>query len=154
MYCIEIKRITKLDSTALSSLISLCDQLPEFDNRHSLAQFQQRLLPQKCLVQFIYVENELAGFKVAYALNQTRLYSWLGGVLPDFRQMGLAQLLLTDQEHWALANDFSHIEVKTLNKFKPMLSLLVKNDYQMTSITPSLETISTNKLHLQKLIKE
>ncbi|MGK5047294.1 GNAT family N-acetyltransferase [Janthinobacterium sp. GB4P2] len=104
--------------------------IPEFDQRRSLAQLQDRL-PAGALVLIAEVDGQPVGCKLGYGAEDGTLYSWLGGVLPAHRKTGLAQQLLDSQEAWARAHGFTSITVKSMNRYPAMLRLLIRNGYQI-----------------------
>ena len=104
--------------------------IPEFDQRRSLAQLQERL-PAGTLILIAEADGQPVGFKLGYAAEDGSLYSWLGGVLPAHRKSGLAQRLLEAQEAWASAHGFAAITVKSMNRYPAMLRLLIRNGYQI-----------------------
>lgn len=152
MYSITIEQHTQIDADAINLVIELCSQIPEFERQYNTETLKQRLAERRCLLQLIRVEGEIAGFKLGYAIDEQKFYSWLGAVLPDYRQLGLAQQLLADQEQWALAQGFSIMEVNTYNQFTSMLKMLINHQYQIASVTNDEKNISQNKIRLQKLI--
>ncbi|CAM2747822.1 GNAT family N-acetyltransferase [Janthinobacterium lividum] len=104
--------------------------IPEFDQRRSLAQLQERL-PASALVLIAEADGQPVGCKLGYAAEDGSLYSWLGGVLPAHRKTGLAQMLLEAQEAWASAHGFAAVTVKSMNRYPAMLRLLIRNGYQV-----------------------
>ncbi|MEM1081592.1 MAG: GNAT family N-acetyltransferase, partial [Pseudomonadota bacterium] len=64
-------------------------QVPELDRYVSLEDFNIKLA-EGSLVLVAEIEGEAAGFKVGYPLSENTFYSWLGGVLPGYRQQGVA----------------------------------------------------------------
>ncbi|MCX7289692.1 GNAT family N-acetyltransferase [Janthinobacterium sp.] len=104
--------------------------IPEFDQRRSLAQLQERL-PAGALVLIAEADGQPVGCKLGYAAEDGSLYSWLGGVLPAHRRTGLAQRLLVRQEGWAREHHFAAVTVKSMNRYPAMLRLLICNGYQI-----------------------
>jgi ribosomal protein S18 acetylase RimI-like enzyme len=49
------------------------------------------------LILVASIQKMLLGYKVAYKDGQD-LYSWMGGVLPEYRKMGIAKKLADEQE--------------------------------------------------------
>ncbi|KHA75989.1 hypothetical protein NC77_26425 [Janthinobacterium lividum] len=123
--------------------------IPEFDQRRSLAQLQERL-PASALVLIAEADGQPVGCKLGYAAEDSSLYSWLGGVLPAHRKTGLAQRLLEAQEAWANAHGFAAVTVKSMNRYPAMLRLLIRNGYQIRLVEhfgdPSRERIHFIKL--------
>lgn len=105
------------------------EAIPEFDQRRSLAQLQERL-PAGALILIAEADGEPVGCKLGYGAEDGFLYSRLGGVLPAHRKAGLAQRLLEAQEVWASAHGFAAVTVKSTNRYPAMLRLLIRNGYQ------------------------
>ncbi|NIF47517.1 GNAT family N-acetyltransferase [Enterobacter sp. Ap-1006] len=121
---------------SLEEILALYHRLPEFGDCRSVADLQTRLATNQTSQLIACVNGVPAGFKLGYALGETAFYSWLGGVLPEFRRDGVAQALLVEQEKWAMEQGFRTLTVKTRNKFRGMLMMLLKNGYQLIEIEP------------------
>ena len=80
------------------------------------------------------IDGQPAGFKLGYQRQETVFYSWLGGVLPAFRRHGVAQALLAEQERWARAQGYRQLTVKTRNRFRAMLAMLLAHHYQIVQL--------------------
>ena len=92
-------------------------------------------------------EGALVGFKIGYALTQTRYYSWLGGVVPEYRRDGVAQALLSEQEERVRGVGYLRIRVKSMRKFPGMLALLQTNGY---TLVPARGGADSAKLTFEK----
>lgn len=150
MYNVEIETTTELTPDLLNCLLDIHQQIPEFDKPYPESEYQLRLNHKPVLIMFIKVEGELAGFKLGYELNDSTFYSWLGGVIPEYRNLGLAQHMLQAQEAWARECGYQYIEVKTLNRFSSMLAMLTASRYKITNVAQTLDNIEYNKVSLQK----
>ena len=149
MLNIQIEAHTELTAELAEKIALLTAQISELDRAQTIESIEQRLGNKTSLILLTYVEGELAGFKLGYQIEAHCFYSWLGGVVADFRNIGLAKSMLEYQEKWAAAQGFSRLEVKTRNQYKAMLNMLVANQYQITQVE-SHSNIAKNKLHLQK----
>ena len=89
---------------------------------------------EKSLCALAYNDNKLIGFKIGYPYDESTFYSWIGGVLPNFRQLGVAAQLAKLQENYAIENGFSRLKSKSMNKYKPMMVLNLKNGFDITEI--------------------
>lgn len=103
--------------------------------------FGQRRVTQKKLDNIINnqplllvasLENRPIGFKLGYVIPGTLTwFSWLGGIHPDFRQRGIAQQLLNQQEKHAETLGLDKIYFTTFDQFAAMINLGQKNDYHL-----------------------
>ncbi|MCL1142776.1 GNAT family N-acetyltransferase [Shewanella gaetbuli] len=150
MYTIEIREFTQATADACQLIAQLSAQVPELDKPQTQLDIAERLAANPCLILVAYVEGEVAGFKLGYAKQNDEFYSWLGGVLPDFRQLGLAKTMLEYQEKWAAEQGYKRLSVKTRNHFNAMLNMLVSRQYHITGLESDHHDTSNNKLHLQK----
>lgn len=80
-----------------------------------------------------YIENQPVGFKLGYVLNSQMFYSWLGGVLPSHRGIGIASDLQKAQIQWCKEQGYLQIRTKTKNSFKEMLLLNIKTGFEIVA---------------------
>lgn len=84
-----------------------------------------------------YIENQPVGFKIGYERDQSEFYSWLGGVMPEYRELGIAEDLMRVQHEWCRQKGYSKISTKTQNRFKAMLMLNIKNGFEIIGTDPT-----------------
>ena len=64
-----------------------------------------------------------AGCKIAYDRFGNKIfYSWLGGVLPEFRRKNIAKTLSEKMEEMAQIRGYEFIRFKTRNKFTSVIT--------------------------------
>ncbi|WP_272150423.1 GNAT family N-acetyltransferase [Tenacibaculum aiptasiae] len=120
------------DKKSLEELLTLYtsvfnDAITEF--------FLERIQTKEKVFSIIaYYNNNPVGFKIGYQYNTNTFYSWVGGVLPQYRKKGIASNLAKLQENWALQNGFKKLRTKSMNKFKPMLILNLKNGLDIIQV--------------------
>lgn len=103
------------------------DARPEF--------FKQRLHEKKHVLSIIALKNNTpVGFKAGYHYNDTTFYSWVGGILKDYREQEIAKRLAQLQENWAKNNGYSKLRTKSMNRFKPMMTLNLKNGFDIKQV--------------------
>ena len=127
----EKYEILPIDSATVGSLEQL---IPEFDHRFTAAQIQERLDGKKSLLIGAHIGGTCVGYKVGYEFEPRKFYSWLGGVLPQYRRQGIAFGLMAHQEDWAKRNGYQLIRVKSENRYKSMLILLIGNGYDIVGV--------------------
>ena len=104
----------------ISEVVELSDLIPEFHKPHRDAEYKKRLSNVPHLILIAKINEKSAGFKVGYE-RDGYFYSWMGGVLPDFRGKGVAKALLIEMENWTKAHNYPHLTFKTSNKMRSML---------------------------------
>lgn len=85
-----------------------------------------------------YIGDELIGFKLGYAMTQTKYYSWLGGVHASARRAGVASKLLELQHHWLRESGYITVETSANQENASMAQLNLKNGFHVcgTRIEP------------------
>jgi len=110
--------------------------------------FIDRIQSKKDVIIIIAYETKKAvGFKIGYRYNETTFYSWVGGVLSDYRRKGIAQKLAIIQETLAKKKAYTKLRTKSMNRFKPMLLLNIKNGFDIVQVY-------TNESGQQKIVFE
>lgn len=116
----------------LEALLHLYGQL--FEDA-KLEFFVDRVQNKEDLVIVLcYDQNTLVGFKLGYRYNENTLYSWVGGVIPHFRKQGIAQRLMEHQHTCAKEKGYKKVRTKSMNRFKPMMILNLKNGFDIIRI--------------------
>ncbi|HEJ9095824.1 TPA: N-acetyltransferase family protein [Serratia odorifera] len=133
----------------LEEIAPLYQRIPEFGGRHALHDLRLRIADAPCCPLIAELDGQPAGFKLGYQTQPDTLYSWLGGVLPALRRHGVAQALLTEQQHWAWAQGYRRLTVKTRNQFRGMLMLLIDNGYRIVELEKKGE-VADYRLLLEK----
>jgi len=123
--------------------VDLSSKIPEFDSPYKIEEYKKRCAG-KYLALIAEIDNQSVGFKIGYdRLNDGSFYSWMGGVLPKFRRMGVAYSLANFQEKWVTENGFSAIILKTRQKHDEMIAFSLNRGFiitEETQITPAEET--------------
>ena len=127
---IQIEYRQSTSSTDENQLRSLIDKVFGSSFDHEKIPKRLSLVKDVCF-QTAWIENRLVGFKLGYALNEDLFYSWLGGVAPEFRGLGIAQGLMEQQHKWCLEKKYNWIETRTKNRWRSMLILNLKNDFKI-----------------------
>lgn len=138
---------------SFSEALEVLKGLPEFDPLLSTDHYLERMANKTQLIVIATVNGNLAGCKVAYNRHDDgTLYSWLGGVIPEFRKLGLAKRMADFQEKWALKNGFDAIRFKTLNRHKAMLTFAINNGFLIYNVKAKDE-LENYRIHLIKDLK-
>ena len=121
----------------LETALGVLSQLPEFDALKSADHYRQLISGQKSLILTAFDQDKAIGCKIGYdRFKDGSFYSWLGGVLPDYRKDGVAKALAQHQEKWAVENGFTSIKFKTRNRHKAMLQFALRNGFSIYNVKP------------------
>ena len=138
-----------IHQTSIEEIYPLTLQVPEFAPHYSIEKFYERLGNRPYLILQADIGGETAGFKVGYEVESGIFYSWVGGVLPDFRKKGVARALADEMEVWLRARAYHTLRMKTHNKFRNMLLFAIGNDFEITGVEKR-ENIAENRILLEK----
>lgn len=114
---------------SIEDVVHLQARINEFSTPKPKETIIDRLNNKTSLTLVAQHEHELVGFKLGYAESKTQFYSWLGGVSPHARRQGIAKQLLHHQEDWARSQGFKRLRVKSRNRFRAMMILLLNEGY-------------------------
>ena len=134
-------RTFEIKESNIETVVALSQQIAEFIDPHGVEEYYRRLTSIPHLILVAFVQNEPVGFKVGYE-REGSFYSWMGGILQGFRQMGIARALAEEQEAWAKKRGYTTITFKTRNSHKGMLIFALKNGFDIIGFEPSAHTPS------------
>lgn len=117
----------------IETVVMLSQQIPEFINPHGAEVYYKRISNVPHSVLIAYVADKAVGFKVGYE-RDGYFYSWMGGVLPDHRRMGIAQALAAAQEAWAMQQGYTSVTFRTRNSHKAMLLFALQNNFDIIGV--------------------
>jgi predicted GNAT superfamily acetyltransferase len=75
--------------------------------------------------------KKVIGYKIGYAIANNKFYSWLGGVDTNYRKHGVASMLMEKQHQYLKGNGYNIVQTKTMNKWRSMLVLNIKNGFDV-----------------------
>ncbi|MEK4084851.1 hypothetical protein SAMN04487786_2141 [Paenisporosarcina quisquiliarum] len=90
---------------------------------------------------------KVIGYKIGYAIDDAKFYSWLGGVATNFREFGIGSTIMEKQHNYLREKGYSLVQTKTMNRWRSMLVLNIKNGFDV------IETYTDEK-GLHKIILE
>ena len=122
--------------------------IPEFTDKPSSSEIEARIMDVPHLVLTAYHDDKPVGFKIGYERDNS-FYSWLGAVLPEFRQSGIAARLADNQENWARHAGYSSVWMKTRNCFPEMLLMALGRGFSIIGFD-SREEVSQHRIILAK----
>jgi ribosomal protein S18 acetylase RimI-like enzyme len=115
------------DNKTLMGMIKLYNSIfGESDNLIDQMESKPQLL-----IDLALDGTKVIGYKIGYALDNDKFYSWLGGVDANYRNYGVASKLMEKQHQYLKRNGYKVVQTKTMNKWRSMLILNIKNGFDV-----------------------
>ena len=126
----------KVVDGSISAVLTLISGVPEFKQPYGATEFQRRSNSPFFKILIGQINEESVGFKVGYDRyqNQKTYYSWMGGVLPEYRNKGVAAALQLELESWCKQQGFTQLRFKTRNNHVKMIHFGVKNGFYLVDL--------------------
>jgi len=97
--------------------------------------FRRRLVGRyNPLILVAHVDKQPVGFAMGFELKPSVFFSWLTGVLPDFRRAGIASQLHEAQAAWASDHDYHYIRMECHNSVRPILHMGIAMGFDIVGI--------------------
>jgi ribosomal protein S18 acetylase RimI-like enzyme len=138
-----------IEEDSIEKLPEIHDMIPEFDHGSTLEGFMKIINHREFIFLVAKVDGKVVGFKFGYFQSPTEFFSWLGGVVPEFRRKQIAKKLAEEMEKRVREKGVKFIRMMTLNKFRNMLLFSISNGFKITG-KKSGETVDENKIYLSK----
>lgn len=136
----------------LEDAILISQQITEFENVYPESEYKNRLKDAEHLILTAYLNDNPVGFKIGYETpTKQNFYSWMGAVIPKYRQLGVAKKLSDYQKQWAIKEGYQRILVKTRRKHKAMIQFLQKHGFLQIGIILYNPDEETRILYEKKL---
>ncbi|MTB49688.1 GNAT family N-acetyltransferase [Lewinella sp. W8] len=119
----------------IAEVVEVSQGIPELINPYPPEAYHQKLTGVPHLVLIATVDDQPAGFKVGYQ-REDYWYSWMGGVLPNFRRLGLARMLANAQDQWAGERGYTSVTFKTHNRHRGMLQFALTRGFNIIKVEP------------------
>lgn len=139
----------KIRIGTVEEVVALSRQVTEFFQPYSEKTYEERLKDVPHLILIAEYDGEPAGFKVGYErYHHDTFYSWMGGVLPNFRRKGIATMLADEQEKWAKNRGYTKIMFKTRNRLTNMIHFGLNREFLIVDL------IKTGKPEEYRIVME
>jgi predicted GNAT superfamily acetyltransferase len=108
-------------------------QIPEFEKKRTIEDYKNQLSRTPTQILVAEEAGRLVACKVGYKISNDEFYSWLGGVIPAYRNQKIATALREEQERWATQIGYKLIRVDSYNKYSSMICMLISSGYLISS---------------------
>ncbi|KQL55557.1 hypothetical protein AN964_17915 [Heyndrickxia shackletonii] len=114
--------------------------------------FNKMISKPQLLVIIAMDGKRVIGYKIGYEIDKNMFYSWLGGVDINYRKQGIASTLMEKQHQYLRNNGYNVVQTKTMNKWRNMLVLNIKNGFDV--IDTYIDEKGLHKIVLEKKLNE
>lgn len=125
----------KIEHGTIDEAIAIEQRIPEFEKPYDKSEYERRLTGANPLILVARVDDSLAGYKAGYdRYRDGSFYSWVGGVLPEYRGLKIASALADEQEEWATAQGYERVVLKTRPTFENMIAFSQKRGFVVINV--------------------
>jgi len=120
----------------------------------TVAYFDRRLRPRhNPLMLVAELDGQPVGFSCGYELRPSTFYTWLCGVIPAARRLGIGSQLMVAQHAWCRQQGYEMVRIECYNQSRPMILLTVQKGYDIVGIRWDSRT-SNNLVIFEKHLTE
>lgn len=105
-----------------------------FDSPYPKEKIIARLKGKKYWIYVAEDNMKIVGFKIWYEESPRKIYSWLGGVHPNYRRQKIATKLLQIQFEVAKKEGYKVVELKTHEGHPEMIAFVEKEGFKKTKV--------------------
>src|SRR5262249_52934809 len=80
------------------------------------------------------LDENPVGFYLGFELKPDTFFSWLYGVLPDYRRKAIASQLMDAVHDWVAKHEYPLIRFECQNQHRPMLHMAISRGYDIVGI--------------------
>lgn len=126
----------KIDVVGPGELVLIADLYSQiFKPARDIEFFNRRLRGRyNGLFLVASVEGRAIGFAMGFELKPGVFFSWLVGVLPDYRRQAIGSQLFEALEQWARDHEYESNRFECHNQHRPMLHLGIAQKYDIVGI--------------------
>jgi GNAT superfamily N-acetyltransferase len=126
----------KIDVVGLNDLPTIIELYNHmFRPTHDAEFFRRRFLGRyNALLMLASLDERPVGFFLGFELKPSVYFSWLFGVLPEFRRVGVATQLMDAMHGWVADHGYAAIRLECQNQHRPMLHMAIEQGYDVVGI--------------------
>ncbi|QNN22152.1 GNAT family N-acetyltransferase [Planctomycetales bacterium ZRK34] len=126
-------KIDLLGMADLELVAELYNQV--FAPARDAAFFKRRFLGRyNELIMVAHVDDRPVGFTTGFELKPSVFFSWLYGVLPDYRRAGVGSQMMTAVQAWAQEHGYESIRLECQNSHRAMLHMCIEHEYHIHGV--------------------
>jgi len=126
--------MTSLTTVSPKKIAEMVELLPEFTFKNTGDDIASRIAGRNHSAVIARSDGANAGFMVCYEDCDGFFYNWIMGVLPAFRRAGIGKAFIKHFAESALSLGLPRLRVKTMNKYRSMLRLLIDCRFNIVAV--------------------
>ena len=117
----------------LPLLVDLYNEI--FRPPRDVASFHRRITGrQNVLLLVANVAGRPVGFSIGIELKPNTFFSWLSGVVPEYRRLSIATQLHEAEAAWARDHGYQYVRMECNNTHRPILLMCIKMGFDIVGI--------------------
>ena len=114
-------------------IVSLYNQV--FAPARDVAFFERRFKSRSQLLNLIAeVDGRPVGFLCGLELKPNTWFTWLAGVLPDYRRSAIATQLIEAEHAWAVEQGYEYVRMECQNQHRPVLQMAITLGFDIVGV--------------------
>lgn len=150
-----MEEIIEVKEEQLEEVLKVHRNVIEFDESNLPKDFfESRYKDLEHIIILAYYNKRPIGYIIGYDdsnNSKSTFYCWLAGVDYQYRRKGALTALMNYLYTWSKENGYKKLRIKTRNRYKEMLSYLVKNNWNFLSVEEK-GTIEDYRINLEKTL--
>ena len=125
---------TRIFNSPSESVISEIHEIQAriFEHPFAREKIRERVSGKEAFLSIhAYSDRGIVGFKTGFSIGGGLFYSWIGGVDPEYRRLGLGKRMMLLQHQELKALGFVKVQTKTQNRFRDMIILNLKSGFEI-----------------------
>lgn len=126
-------KIDVVGQNDLPVVLELYNQMfrPQKDAQFFRRRYMGRYNP---LILVASLDERPVGFFCGFELKPSTFFAWLYGVLPEFREAGVASQLADAAHAWAAEHDYSLMRFECQNQHRAMLQMAITQGFDIVGV--------------------
>lgn len=134
----------------LNQAVQVLNRLPEYESIVYKRVIERSLINTEHIVLIASVDDKPIGCCIAFnKYFDGSLFIWYGGILPEYRCLGIAKSMLLNMEEYAQRKMFLSLRIQILNRHREQMFFSLANGFYIMGFD-KMDSIEESRIQLIK----